>query len=230
MGAVVRRLSVAAAVSTLVAALVLHQQPVRALDVQRLRAAAAALGPRAEAGASDLLALLQRLASLDELAKAREVNDFYNRRIRYDSDQAVWGQLDYWATPLQTLAMGRGDCDDFAIAKYYTLVAAGVPHERLYLAYVTITVPPAPAEQPGDTSVSHMVLAYYPRPDAEPFILDNIVRELRPASRRPDLTVTALQNVPNPVRRSPTGQPLGARSSSPRLMLDLIERAAAEGF
>lgn len=230
MGAVVRRLAVAAAVSTLVAALVLHQQPVRALDVERLRAAASALGPRAEAGARDLLALLQRLAAADELARAREVNDFYNRRIRYDSDEAVWGQLDYWATPLQTLDKGRGDCEDFAIAKYYTLVATGVPHERLYLAYAAITVPPAPAERPGDTSVSHMVLAYYPQPGAEPFILDNIVRELRPASRRPDLTVTALLNAPNPVRVSPAGQPIGARPSPPRLMLDLIGRVAAEGF
>ena len=230
MSAVACRLAVAAATLLLLAVLVLRPSPVRALDVERMRAAAAAMGPRAEAGARDLLALLQRIASADEVTKAREVNDFYNRRIRYDSDEAVWGQLDYWATPLQTLDKGRGDCEDFAIAKYYTLVAAGVPHERLFLAYAAITVPPAPAERPGDKSVSHMVLVYYPQPSAEPFILDNIVREVRLASKRPDLTITSQLNAPNPVRVSPTGQPIGARSSPPRLMLDLLGRVAAEGF
>ena len=33
-----------------------------------------------------------------------------------------------------------------------------------------------------------MVLAYYAAPNAEPLILDSLVTEVRPASRRPDLT------------------------------------------
>ena len=142
MSAVARRLAVVAALLAL-AAIVLRPSPVRALDAQRLQAAAAALGPRAEAGARDLLALLQRIASADEAAKAREVNDFYNLRIRHATDWQVWNEENYWASPLQTLDKGRGDCEDYVIAKYFTLVAAGVPHERLRMAYVKISVPPA---------------------------------------------------------------------------------------
>ena len=34
---------------------------------------------------------------------------------------------------------------------------------------------------------AHMVLAYYPTPDAEPLVLDNLMPEIRPASHAPDL-------------------------------------------
>ena len=34
---------------------------------------------------------------------------------------------------------------------------------------------------------AHMVLAYYPRPNAEPLVLDNLEDTVRPASQRKDL-------------------------------------------
>lgn len=232
MGALARRLAAGVGAAALFAALVLRPAPVQALDVDRLRAAAAALGPRAEAGARDLLALLQRIAAVDEVVKAREVNDFYNRRIRYDTDWAIWNEENYWASPLQTLDKGRGDCEDYVIAKYFTLVAAGVPHARMRMAYVTITVPPAAPERPGDTSVAHMVLAYYPQPGAEPLILDNIVREMRPSSQRGDLsTPTHVFNAEG-TWQPQAGQPerrIGGASKMARWP-DLAARAAAEGF
>jgi predicted transglutaminase-like cysteine proteinase len=186
-GATARRLAIAAAGLSVAAALMWRAEPVQALDVERLRVAASALGPRAEAGVRDLLALLQRIGAADELTRAREVNDFYNRRIRYGTDQAIWNVENHWASPLQTLDKGRGDCEDYVIAKYYTLVAAGIPPARLRMAYVAISVPPAAPDRPGDKSVPHMVLAYYAQPGAEPLILDNVVPEVQPASRRPDL-------------------------------------------
>lgn len=231
MAAVVRRLALAAVVVPLAATLLLRPAPVQALDVERLRAAAAALGPRAEAGARDLLALLQRIASADELAQAREINDFYNRRIRYDTDWAIWNEENYWASPLQTLDKGRGDCEDYVIAKYFTLVAAGVPHARLRMAYVAITVPPAAPERPGDTSVAHMVLAYYAQPGAEPLILDNIVREMRPASQRTDLSAPTYVFNAEGTWQSQSGQErrIGNASKLARWP-DLATRVAAEGF
>jgi len=95
----------------------------------------------------------------------------------------VWGARDYWATPLETLGRGQGDCEDFSIAKYVTLGLLGVPLERLRITYVR-----AETGLPGSGIVqAHMVLAYYPAPGMEPLILDNLVGQLHPASRRPDL-------------------------------------------
>jgi predicted transglutaminase-like cysteine proteinase len=231
MSAVACRLAVAAATLLLLAVLVLRPSPVRALDVERMRAAAAAMGPRAEAGARDLLALLQRIASADEVTKAREVNDFYNLRIRHATDWAVWNEDNYWASPLQTLDKGRGDCEDYVIAKYFSLVAAGVPHERLRMAYVKISVPPAPPDRPGDTSAAHMVLAYYPQPGAEPLILDNVVRELRPASQRRDLEPpTYLFNASNAWQSQPGGERRVGDASFFARWPNLAARVAAEGF
>ena len=66
-----------------------------------------------------LLADAKPLATKDKL---RRVNDFFNRRIQSGDDQEIWGQSDYWATLLETLARGRGDCEDFTIGKYFTLI------------------------------------------------------------------------------------------------------------
>src|SRR5690554_4361761 len=93
---------------------------------------------------------------------------------------AVWRRDDYWATPLEALGRGRGDCEDFVIGKYFSLVHLGVPPEKLRLIYVRAQV--------DGRSVAHMVLGYYDQPDSEPLILDNLVHRIEPASRRRDLT------------------------------------------
>ena len=71
-------------------------------------------GPTTAAAVRDWRSLLDSAAS--ETDRLTRVNDFFNRRIRFDDDSAVWKQADYWATPLETLAAGAGDCEDFAIA------------------------------------------------------------------------------------------------------------------
>jgi predicted transglutaminase-like cysteine proteinase len=43
---------------------------------------------------------------LPEVEQLQRVNEFFNRRIRFAEDPVVWGQPDYWATPLETLARG----------------------------------------------------------------------------------------------------------------------------
>jgi predicted transglutaminase-like cysteine proteinase len=140
-----------------------------------------------DAGASAVTAwrnVLTQSAGLAEEARLRRVNDFFNRRVRFDEDSTIWGQSDYWATPLETLGRAQGDCEDFAIAKYVTLKLVGVPSDKLRLTYVKARI-----GGPQSTIVqAHMVLSYYPTPDAEPLVLDNLVSDIRPASRRPDLT------------------------------------------
>jgi predicted transglutaminase-like cysteine proteinase len=106
----------------------------------------------------------------------RDVNRTLNR-IRFVDDSVHWGQADYWATPAESVASDGADCEDFAIAKYFLLKELGIPIARLRMTYVKAVK----LNQP------HMVLAYYPRPDAEPLVLDNLEDVVRPASQRPDL-------------------------------------------
>lgn len=119
----------------------------------------------------------------DEQEKLQRVNTFFNRRMVFDDDSVIWGLQDYWATPLEMLGRGAGDCEDFSIAKYISLRLLGVPAERLRLIYVRASI-----GVPGSgVSQAHMVLGYYPAPDAEPLVLDNLITDIRTASRRPDL-------------------------------------------
>lgn len=65
--------------------------------------------------------LLEQGGTLDEAAKLRAVNDFFNRSLRFTDDIEIWQQEDYWATPVEALVKGAADCEDYAIAKYVTL-------------------------------------------------------------------------------------------------------------
>lgn len=121
--------------------------------------------------------------SASEKDKLGKINEFINRHIVFEDDLSIWNQGDYWATPMETIGQGRGDCEDFAIIKYYSLKDAGIPLAKLRLVYVK-----ARLESPGGPYMqAHMVLAYYATPGAEPLVLDNLIPEIRPASQRRDL-------------------------------------------
>jgi len=121
--------------------------------------------------------------SLDESSQADErdklslINNYFNRRIEFKSDENHWNKEDYWATPLETLASSGGDCEDYVIAKYFSLIHAGVDQKKLRITYVKAL----------KLNQAHMVLAYYPKPKADPLILDNIIGQIKHASRRRDL-------------------------------------------
>jgi predicted transglutaminase-like cysteine proteinase len=154
----------------------------RAWDAQTMQRAALAQGPLATSGVRALQPLLAAAVGQDDLQRLSTLNEFFNRRIVFTPDTEAWGQMDYWASPLETLGKGRGDCEDYVIAKYFSLLAAGVPVAKLRLVYVRAII-----GGPGGVVQAHMVLAYYAAPGAEPLILDNLIGEIRPASRRPDL-------------------------------------------
>lgn len=124
--------------------------------------------------------LIDESRSLPDSDKLNKVNTFFNRRMLFEDDMVVWGQADYWATPLEFMGRGAGDCEDFTIAKYITLQMLGVGNERLRLIYVR-------AKSGSTASIAHMVLGFYPRPSEEPLILDNLINSVRPASQRSDL-------------------------------------------
>ena len=64
------------------------------------------------------------------------VNRAVNLAIRPESDWAQYGYADFWASPLQTLASGAGDCEDYAIVKYVVLRALGMAEADLRLMIV----------------------------------------------------------------------------------------------
>lgn len=108
--------------------------------------------------------------------KLERVNSFFNK-LEFISDQVHWGEKDYWATPIEFLASDGGDCEDFAVAKYFTLRLLGVAEEKMNLTYV----------KAWKLNQAHMVLTYYERGDAVPLVLDNLVNTIEPATRRTDL-------------------------------------------
>jgi predicted transglutaminase-like cysteine proteinase len=118
----------------------------------------------------------RRQGSGNDLELLGSVNTFFNR-LPFVSDLVHWGVEDYWASPAEMLASNGGDCEDFSIAKYFTLKELGVPIERLRITYV----------KAARLNQAHMVLAYYPAPEAVPLVLDNLEDEIRPASERADL-------------------------------------------
>ncbi|WP_228254773.1 transglutaminase-like cysteine peptidase [Halarcobacter bivalviorum] len=125
--------------------------------------------------------VIEKAKGQDILYQLKYVNDFFNK-VKYLRDSDHWGQNDYWASPFEFLGTGAGDCEDYAIAKYFTLRQLGVPDEKLRITYVKLKQRGTKYEQ------AHMVLTYYHKPTSTPIVLDNVNKKLKLASKRPDLT------------------------------------------
>lgn len=123
-----------------------------------------------------LAKLINAYKDKDDLTKLVKVNDFFNQ-IPYSVDQQTWGQEDYWATRTEFICVARGDCEDYSIAKYFTLVQMGVSGKKLFLSYVKAL----------KYNQAHMVLTYFQKPKSIPLVLDNYEKKILPASKRKDL-------------------------------------------
>jgi predicted transglutaminase-like cysteine proteinase len=153
----------------------------------------------------------------DEGELLRPVNGFFNR-VPAIEDIEHWGVEDYWATPAESLASNGADCEDFAIAKYFTLKELGVPVGRLRIVYARAT----------QARTAHMVLAYYRTPQSDPLILDNVDGTIRPAADRPDLIPVYTFNDED-LLLNQQGQPaLRVNAASNRKWRDLLARLEME--
>lgn len=182
-------------------------------------------GAGADVDFSEWRSLVETAKKQPASTQLKLINDFFNYKVKFESDAQIWNKNDYWATPMQTLSVKRGDCEDYSIAKYFTLAAAGVPEDRLRLMYV----------QALRYNQAHMVLAYYPAPDAEPLVLDNLNQDILPASARADLKpVYSLARRDNEAPRE--AQDVSARmreamrQTRMSVWQELIKRAQKEGF
>lgn len=126
--------------------------------------------------ATSLVAVMNSVRDADEMSKLESVNDFFNR-TPYASDQSTWGVSDYWATRLEFIGKDKADCEDYVIAKYFTLKELGVSPKKLFMTY---------AKSLRYRS-AHLVLTYYETPKSVPLVLDNYNYKILPASARDDL-------------------------------------------
>jgi len=143
------------------------------------RRAQALYGPLGEGQQriNDWQYLLASQKQIGESEQLNVVNRFFNKQVRYVEDIDLWHAVDYWETPIEALWKGAGDCEDYAIAKYFSLRHLGVASEKLRITYVKALT----------QNRAHMVLTYYSTPEAEPLVLDSLIDAIKPASQRKDL-------------------------------------------
>ncbi len=103
--------------------------------------------------------------------------NFYLNQLRSLPDIVTYKQNDYWGTPKEFLICGYGDCEDFAIIKYFTLLKLGFEKERLFIT----------TSHEKFTGQPHMVLSYFESKEKPPLILDNLSYKVLDLSKRVDL-------------------------------------------
>jgi predicted transglutaminase-like cysteine proteinase len=89
--------------------------------------------------AQRFLAIVAQGRAQNGLARIGIINRAINLAIKPMSDLAQWGVVDRWSAPLETFTTGRGDCEDYAIAKYVALTEAGVAAADVKLIVVLDT-------------------------------------------------------------------------------------------
>lgn len=126
---------------------------------------------------NDLILLKKSLKNVDDnFTKLNAVNDFFNE-YRFRSDLSVYSKNDYWATRKEFLFKGSGDCEDFVVAKYFTLLELGIDEKKLSLLHNIYK------------DDYHLVLAYQEDTFSDVFILDNINKRILPLTQRNDILV-----------------------------------------
>lgn len=104
--------------------------------------------------------LKQKAEGKTPIDKLRLVNSFWNS-WPYIEDMANWGKADYWEIPAEFLPRS-GDCEDYAIVKYFTLKELGFDPGKMRLVVLKDTI----------RNLGHAVLAVYLDDDA--WVLDNL--------------------------------------------------------
>ncbi|WP_373004788.1 transglutaminase-like cysteine peptidase [Sulfurimonas sp.] len=137
---------------------------------------------------------IKSLKNDTEFIQLTKVNIYLNHRLKYQSDKILNNKSDYWATPKEFLTMGSGDCEDYAIIKYFTLLKLGFEKDKLFitLAYDKYS------------KRDHMVLSYFADANKPPLILDSLSYEVLDLNKRADLRVSAFINTNGVYRLSKT--------------------------
>ncbi len=140
------------------------------LDVLKRNAASNIFLPEKQFDKSTSWAQLrQRAEGKSQRELLRLVNAFWNK-WPYREDQVNWGKPDYWATPAQFLQKS-GDCEDYAIVKYFTLKELGIDANNMRIVVLRDTI----------RNLAHAVLVVYL--NGEAYVLDNLSNVVQPHTR-----------------------------------------------
>lgn len=129
------------------------------------------------------LKLQKKIVNYNEFRKLSHINSFFNQ-ILPQFDKQKFGIDDYWSTRKEFFINGRGDCEDYVIAKYFSLIENDFDKKRLFLAVVKVK-----GEQ-----TDHMVLLYFKDFNKIPLVLDNLSFKVLPLNKRPSLSVKFIFN------------------------------------
>jgi predicted transglutaminase-like cysteine proteinase len=164
--------------------------------------------------------MLQGERDLPEQEQLNAVNHYFNQQLEFQDDVRIWHQSDYWATPVEALIKAAGDCEDYALAKYFSLRQLGIPSDKLRITYVKALT----------RNQAHMVLTYYSSPGAEPLVLDNLIGDIRPASQRKDLLPVYAFNAEGLYLPGKPGNPRSGDSKKLSRWQDVLKKMQSEGF
>ena len=120
-------------------------------------------------------ALIEDAKNDNEWQKLNRANQFINNAY-VESDNKLWGKADHWATPLEFIRKNAGDCENFAIAKYFTLKSIEVAETKLVITHAIIK----------KTRKAHMVLLYR-ETESSLLVLDKNRRQITLLSQQADL-------------------------------------------
>lgn len=125
----------------------------------------------------ELNILIRELKDEENIAKKfTEINSFVNKNIKEVNDLEAYGVIDYWVTPKEALIYG-GDCEDYAILKYFALIEVKINPYNLYFIVL---------DKPNQED-KHMVLGYFENEKSIPLIFDNLTNHI--------LKLTSIDNI-----------------------------------
>ena len=114
---------------------------------------------------------------ITDIEKIKKVNNWFNE-FKQSTDLNLWGKKDYWANEIEFIGVGGGDCEDFAIAKYKTLLKMGVKKENLSLMMTKMKY----------LSQNHMVVVYTNKKNKiKEIVLDSRTKDLKSLNKHTEL-------------------------------------------
>lgn len=124
----------------------------------------------------DYQTTIESYKNLSKPTQLKKVNLYLNQLLP-QYDKVIQNKEDYWATPKEFLTYGFGDCEDYVIIKYFSLLKLGFDEKKLFLTTV----------QDRFNGTYHMVLSYFKDQDKAPLILDNLSFKILDLKTREDL-------------------------------------------
>ncbi|MCW8895391.1 transglutaminase-like cysteine peptidase [Sulfurimonas sp.] len=166
--------------------------------------------------------VLDYAKSVDSFKKLPKQNQLisvnhYLNQLPHKTDMLNNKQSDYWETPKEFLTCGYGDCEDYAIIKYFTLLKLGFSKDKLFITTAFEKY----------TGQYHMVLSYFEEEDKPPLVLDNLSYKVLDLKKREDLKADIFIS-PAGTYKLDNFNKLIKVDKVPEKFIDLLERVKKE--